>query len=54
MHTFADYLFLGAVMAPPLALAIGFLIAVSPHALARAERAERLHHRTDTATAKAH
>ena len=53
MHTFADYLFLGAVMAPPLALAIGFLIAVSPHALARADRAEQAG-RSHVSTAKAH
>ncbi len=50
MHSIADYVFLGAVMLPPLALAIGFLALISPHALARAERAERV----DRATAKAH
>ena len=47
MHTFADYLFLGAVLLPPITLAITFLVLVSPKAIERAER-------TDTATAKAH
>ena len=54
MRTIADYLFLASVTLPPVALALGFLILVSPWGLARAERAERLHHRTDIATAKAH
>jgi hypothetical protein len=53
MQTLADYAFLGAVMIPPLALAIGFLIVVSPGALARAERSERAEP-TRNATAKAH
>ena len=47
MHTLADYLFLGAVLLPPISLAVGFLILVSPKAIARAER-------TDIAAAKAH
>ena len=48
MQTFADYLFLGAILLPPVALAVGFLILVSPRAIERAER------RGTTTTAKVH
>ena len=47
MHTFADYLFLAAVLVPPVSLAVGFLYLVSPRAQERAERAQSV-------TAKAH
>ena len=50
MHSFTDYLFVLAVVLPPVALAIGFLIVASPHAIERAERAEQEGH----VTAKAH
>jgi hypothetical protein len=42
MHTVADYLFVASVMLPPVALAIGFLILVSPRAIARAEEAHTM------------
>ena len=56
MLTIADYLFIAAVMLPPLALAIGFLTLISPHMLAKAERAERTEgaEATNVITAKAH
>ena len=38
MRTFADYLFLAAVLVPPVALAAGFLYVISPRQLARAEQ----------------
>jgi hypothetical protein len=41
MHSAVDYFFLAAVMLPPIALAIGFLIVASPHAIEKAERPER-------------
>jgi hypothetical protein len=46
-HAFAEYLFLSAVLLPPVALAIGFLYLISPHGLARTERSHSV-------TAKAH
>ena len=46
MHSFTDYFFLAAVMLPPLALAIGFLIAASPRAIERAERTGHAGHVT--------
>lgn len=47
MHTFADYLFLAGLIAPPMALAAGFLYLLSPRKMAKYEHPE-------TATAKAH
>jgi hypothetical protein len=38
MHPISYYLFLGAVLAPPITLAAGFLYLVSPTHLSRAER----------------
>lgn len=38
MHTVADYLFVASVMLPSVALAVGFLILVSPRAIARTEQ----------------
>jgi len=38
MRTFADYLFVAAVLLPPITLAITFLVLVSPKAISRAER----------------
>jgi hypothetical protein len=46
MLSFTDYFFLIAVMLPPVALAIGFLIVASPRAIERAERTERTTHVT--------
>jgi hypothetical protein len=42
MHTIADYLFLGSLLLPPVAFAVGFLMLVSPRAIARAERDARV------------
>jgi hypothetical protein len=53
MHSLTDYFFVLAVVLPPVALAIGFLIVASPHAIERAERAER-DEQTGHVTAKAH
>ncbi len=39
MLTLTDYFFLVAVVAPPVALAVGFLYLVSPRHLAKAEHA---------------
>ena len=50
MHSFTDYFFLVAVVLPPIALAIGFLIVASPRAIERAERVEGIGH----VTAKSH
>ncbi len=47
MHTFADYLFLAALIAPPMVLAAGFLYLVSPKTMSKYEHPE-------TAVAKAH
>jgi hypothetical protein len=41
MLSLTQYFFLGAVLLPPVALAIGFLVVASPRAIERAERAER-------------
>ena len=50
MLSFTDYFFLVAVMLPPVALAIGFLIVASPRAIERAERTGRTE-RTNHVTA---